>query len=645
MNISKQKQEVRSKKQRLFFLCLFFSLFVVSRAMGDDIKTRVLFIGNSLTTANNLPQLIADLAKSRNHLMEYDVYAPGGYHFYQHAADQKVLDKINEGTWDYVVLQEQGQAPAFSEDEVREEVYPFARELSEAVKAANPQARVVFYMTMARKNGDPRNAGAVSQELETYEGMQNRINQSYLKMARNNSGLIAPVGLVWKEFRAQYPSVDLYTDEIHQNLIGTYLTACTFYTVFFDDISKDLPHPSSINRKTASIIQDVTDKIIKLSVVNWETMSQSPVVQSTTDKIVKSPKNEKTASPTLAKSTKWERSSPFTKLFTSIILIILIIISVAMIYLIMLYLGNGSLERVVTIIGVIQAAICLLAGVPNLLFGFWWFLIDIIAISFGGGGNLTGLGLIIGLPVAGSGIVLLFGFISALLLLKRNPEGRKCTVIVNGIIIFLLLLWPNLVLFSLSTFTLAPFYLLLLIGLSNLASLIYLTRPRIKVLFTVSATFTSKEIKIITLPAILIFACLIFYVVQQGISSKIRFDIELKRAEEEARSKKEKYRLMDVAIRKKFESQQIVTVRFDFHYGDDYEAERKAVYAANVKIRKELNKKFVMDNIIIPIGSADMPHFRSDDSSLSYIVEVTKAGYEKLRPNKYVKRIGLWEKK
>jgi hypothetical protein len=54
------------------------------------------------------------------------------------------LSKIKEKGWDFVVLQEQGQRPAFADWEVQEEVYPFARQLSEAVRAANSQARVIF---------------------------------------------------------------------------------------------------------------------------------------------------------------------------------------------------------------------------------------------------------------------------------------------------------------------------------------------------------------------------------------------------------------------------------------------------------------------------------------------------------------------
>lgn len=253
---------------------IFFLLSTAPRAMGDDATIHVLFMGNSLTTANNLPQLIADLAKSRNHIMEYDVYAPGGKTLAQHASDPVALSKIKKTGWDFVVLQEQSQAPSFSQGQVQQEVYPFASELSRFIKEANPGAHVVFYMTMAKKNGDQHNAAKVSPELGTYEGMQNRINQSYVNMAMNNNALVAPVGLVWKKVREQYPSIDLYADETHPNLTGTYLAACVFYAVFFNDTSAGLAHPSIIDGQTASAIQNVTDEVRKLPDLSKEIISR-----------------------------------------------------------------------------------------------------------------------------------------------------------------------------------------------------------------------------------------------------------------------------------------------------------------------------------------------------------------------------------
>jgi len=223
-------------------------------------KLRVLFVGNSLTFVNDLPALTAGLAKARNSKMEYEMYAPGGYTLAQHSADAALLGKINEGNWNYVVLQEQSQIPAFPWAETQ--VFPFARKLSQTIRDANPGVKVAFYMTMARKNGDAQN-GKYFPEVGTYAGMQKKLNEAYTRMALENQGVLVPVGEVWEKVREQDPALDLYGDEVHPNQAGTYLAACVFYAVLFADSPVGLPHPPQIGDYAAETIQKLAYEATK----------------------------------------------------------------------------------------------------------------------------------------------------------------------------------------------------------------------------------------------------------------------------------------------------------------------------------------------------------------------------------------------
>ena len=244
---------------------LFVSFSLVSckknPAAGKEI--RVLFIGNSLTYVNDLPGLTASLAKSRNSKMEYEMYAPGGYTLSQHAGDPRLLEKINKGGWDFVVLQEQSQMPAYPW--ARTEVFPYAQKLSRLIRDANPRAQIAFYMTMAGKTGDQRNIGNFP-DMATYEGMQLKLNDSYIQMARENQGLIVPVGPAWENVRSQNPSLNLYADDVHPNLTGTYLAACVFYSVLFKDSPAGLPHPQQIDYDTAKDLQKAAGDTIAAEV-------------------------------------------------------------------------------------------------------------------------------------------------------------------------------------------------------------------------------------------------------------------------------------------------------------------------------------------------------------------------------------------
>ncbi|MDD5218689.1 MAG: SGNH/GDSL hydrolase family protein [Candidatus Omnitrophica bacterium] len=181
--------------------------------------------------------------------------------FSQHAADPRLLEKINQGPWDFIVLQEQSQMPALSQAQVRKAVYPQAKKLCDLIRQANPKARIVFYMTMAKKNGDLQNV-RVMPVLSTYQGMQRRINQSYVAMAKQNRGLLAPVGQVWALVRRNKPSLELYSDDTHPNLTGTYLAACVFYAVLFNDSPLGLPHPQPVDNDTAFYLQKITAEVL-----------------------------------------------------------------------------------------------------------------------------------------------------------------------------------------------------------------------------------------------------------------------------------------------------------------------------------------------------------------------------------------------
>jgi hypothetical protein len=232
-------------------------------------KIKVLFIGNSLTYVNDLPNMVAQMAKSRHLDMECDMYAPGGNTLKQHSDDKVTQSKIAEGKWDFVVLQEQSQIPAFPDEQLRLTMYPYADKLCADIRAANPKAHIVFYMTMARKNGDSTNKAKMP-EIGTYSGMQKRLNKSYFMLAKENSAMTAPVGDAWGIVRSERPDIDMYGDEVHPNVTGTYLAACVFFNVFYKKSAVGLYHPPFVDDATAHYLQRIADQACRETKWNRE---------------------------------------------------------------------------------------------------------------------------------------------------------------------------------------------------------------------------------------------------------------------------------------------------------------------------------------------------------------------------------------
>jgi len=250
------------------FITLSLILLVVASKASTK---RILFIGNSYTYVNNLPQLLYDLALSAGDTIVYDSNTPGGYTLQSHCTNATTLSKISLGNWDYVILQEQSQNPAFSPQQVASDVLPYAKRLDSLIHISNNCCQTVFYMTWGRINGDASNC-AFYPPICTYLGMQQRLKESYLLMANNNSAVVSPVGEAWKNVRALYPNINLYSsDGSHPSIEGSYLAACVFYTSIFKTSCVGLSFTSTVTPSNALILQQIASETVLDSIDYWNT--------------------------------------------------------------------------------------------------------------------------------------------------------------------------------------------------------------------------------------------------------------------------------------------------------------------------------------------------------------------------------------
>jgi hypothetical protein len=252
-------------------MVLFFAQSLVAQPV------KVLFIGNSYTYVNNLPQLFHDIALSKGDTVIFDSYTPGGYTLQGHSSDPNTISKINSQQWDFVILQEQSQRPSFSPSQVAVDVYPYAAILDSLIHQNNPCTETVFYMTWGRKYGDASNC-AVYPPVCTYEGMQARLRESYLEMGFLNNATVAPVGAAWKNAIDLNPAFDLYEpDESHPSIFGSYLAACSFYAAIFHETPQGTSFTAGLSAADAAFIQDVAALTVIDSLDTWYAHGSIPV--------------------------------------------------------------------------------------------------------------------------------------------------------------------------------------------------------------------------------------------------------------------------------------------------------------------------------------------------------------------------------
>ncbi len=238
-------------------------------------KKSVLFLGNSYTERNNLPQLISNIAQSMGDTLLFDAHYPGSHTLLRHATDANSLNKMGVGHLDYVVLQEQSQRPALGPDEVSK-FFRYGKILDSLVKVSNPCTETMFYMTWGRKNGDDEYCG-VFPPLCTYEGMDSLLNRQYRIIADSLQAVLSPVGASWNAVRKSFPAIELFhPDGSHPSEAGSYAAAVTFYCAIFRRNPLDIPYQFTLPSAVAQNIKMTVKKVVFDSLTKWGVGNRDP---------------------------------------------------------------------------------------------------------------------------------------------------------------------------------------------------------------------------------------------------------------------------------------------------------------------------------------------------------------------------------
>ncbi|MCU0373009.1 MAG: T9SS type A sorting domain-containing protein [Ignavibacteria bacterium] len=240
---------------KLLFITILTALlsFITLNAHADT--TRVLFVGNSYTYANDLPVIFKNLSASGGKTVITDMSAPGGFSFENHFEYSETLSKIRLGTWNYVVLQEQSQMPVIPYYRFNS-TYPFAIRLDSLIKSYGQTT--VFFVTWGREAGGQQCINSYcSPVFLNYFHMQDSLTSSYMMVSDSVSALLAPVGEAWRTAKTLNPSIDLWdTDGSHPSLKGSYLTACLFYKKLFNQSPAGLPYNAGLSPADALFLQN-----------------------------------------------------------------------------------------------------------------------------------------------------------------------------------------------------------------------------------------------------------------------------------------------------------------------------------------------------------------------------------------------------
>lgn len=208
--------------QSLFFTFFVFITSGYTQTTPDTLK--VLFVGNSYTFFSNLPQMVSLISENTNVKLVTKKSVAGGATLSHHWRGERGLatkQKIQEGEFDIVVLQEQSMRPINEPDSF----FYYADKFCEFIKLNGAQP--YFYGTWAREK--------VPQYQET-------LTENYRKAATQNNCQAILVGEAWKLAKQHRPNIELYDpDGSHPSDLGAFLTACVFVEALTNEIPESLP--------------------------------------------------------------------------------------------------------------------------------------------------------------------------------------------------------------------------------------------------------------------------------------------------------------------------------------------------------------------------------------------------------------------
>ncbi len=233
------------------FLLLLFFPFLKLQAR----TVKVLFIGNSITYFNDMPQTVRSIALQWQDTLNVTMYAPGGTGFANHVSDPNVYSHFRTGNWDYVVLQPgtgDSGGPAVGGTPVATTVSR-GRIMRDSIYRYSPCVKVLLYEIAQARSSAP---------FSSLEAVQNVILANVTSIADSLGFGIVPAGEVIRNAYRNDTTV-LYSglNDIHPNPVGSYGIACAFASVICHKSVKDLIPNSGLDPLLCKRLQRNADSI------------------------------------------------------------------------------------------------------------------------------------------------------------------------------------------------------------------------------------------------------------------------------------------------------------------------------------------------------------------------------------------------
>lgn len=254
-------------KRIVFWIVLIFAFILI--AAGCSSKTarpaepyRILFIGDSTTSRNDIPGKFQRLAELGGHEVVVESSTRDGTSLAFHTRLPQTTTKLEDAVWDIVILQE-NEVILLNPESRQEFTIPTIQKYMDIVDEMG--GVILLYSSIGFRDGLADNEEF--SYLNDYESTQDAVDMAYLEIGNELDLPLAPVGAVWREVYDTGSDFELWQlDGLHVSPEGAYLAACVFYAAIFNQSPLDLPVSDEfgIDQETIALIhQTIADVVLE----------------------------------------------------------------------------------------------------------------------------------------------------------------------------------------------------------------------------------------------------------------------------------------------------------------------------------------------------------------------------------------------
>ena len=226
-------------------------------APKDTLK--VLCIGNSFTYYLGCPALLKEIAWKEGHFLDMAATVKGGWSMGQHLSLEMTDDHVAEGGYDYMILQDQSQAPARVGKDRKEydQLIRNMAAMAAKVRTNAPECKAIVEYTWAYAKNDFGGFGS----LEAFDKYGKKGAKIMAKATGNAE--VSPIAEAFATVRKERPDINLYhTDNHHQSLYGSYLKSCVNYLVIFKTPFGPAPADCLVEPEIAAYLRKVAEQTV-----------------------------------------------------------------------------------------------------------------------------------------------------------------------------------------------------------------------------------------------------------------------------------------------------------------------------------------------------------------------------------------------